>query len=63
MEFPKSLEPDEEQKLFEALSMEKSDYDILQFIRGLVKYIVIQEGYNGEETKKPEVDLPGTEVS
>lgn len=37
------LNPDEERQLFERLSMEKDDYEILQSIRRIMCYIVKKE--------------------
>lgn len=49
MDFPKSLEPDEEQKLFEALAMEKSEREFLDFIRHSMKILLTQENNNDKK--------------
>jgi hypothetical protein len=53
MSRPDPLNPDEEQQLFEKLSMEKDEYTALQHLRNIVKYIVKQENgcYNAETTQ------------
>ena len=40
------LNPDEETKLYEALSMEKDDYNMLEWIRKHMRRIVKQEAQN-----------------
>lgn len=46
------LNPDEERKLFERLSMEKDDYDMLQAIRRMMKHIIRDENAQTTQNKR-----------
>jgi hypothetical protein len=48
-DFPESIDPLPEQKLFEKLSMDEHEYEMLQYIRRQMTTILKQEGKNEEE--------------
>jgi len=55
MEFPESLNPDKYQKLSEKLSMDADDYDILEFVRRHMRYIISEENTKKEEDNPPKI--------
>ena len=52
------LNPDEEKRLFERLSMEKDDYEILQAIRHMMRHIIKRENANTISNQ----ETPGTDT-
>ncbi len=52
--FPESVDPDEQQKLVEKLTMDDSDYRFLQFVRRHMKYILTEEDMKREDPPNDE---------
>lgn len=54
------LNPDEERQLFERLSMEKDDYEMLQSIRRMMRHIVKRENAHTTTDQKTSENNSGS---
>ena len=60
---PDPLNPDDEQRLFEILSMGKDGHDELQYVRHFMKYIVSLENGCYNANTRTDQGTPGDDAS